>query len=259
MFAATDRRGRDLVLKLPAVRAGVADPAVAEAAALSGWADTRAAVTLVDATPDALLLLRARPGTTWPWSPPDSLDDLVAVAADVIMRLWAAPVSTTYRFPTLAEVYPDRERVTRADAAAEQRVRNEPDRGLPGLVRLPVAAAAAGRLISTAREVRLLHGDFISKNLVSDTTAPTGWLAIDPLPTTGDPASEAASFAAYQPAGLILPIAERLARALDLDVQRVLGWSAIWAVHQVAQAWRDDQEQLERLVESDQWRDLLLA
>lgn len=133
------------------------------------------------------------------------------------------------------------------------------DRRGRDLVRLPVAAAEAGRLISTAREVRLLHGDFISKNLVSDTTAPTGWLAIDPLPMTGDPASEAASFAAYQPAGLILPFAERLARALDLDVHRVLRWSAIWTVHRVAQAWRDDQERLERLVESDQWRDLLLT
>jgi len=256
VFAATDHHGRDLVLKLPTVRGDESDPAAAETAALSGWAATGAVVAVVDATPDALLLLRARPGTSWPWTPPGPLDDMVAIAADLLARIWASP-NTTYSFPKLTTVYADRERVAREDAAIEQRERRQPDRGVPGLRRLPAAATAAEQLISTAREARLLHGDFITKNLVSDATRPSGWLAIDPWPVTGDPAAEAAAFAAYHPAELILLIAEGLARALDLDLRRVLRWSAIWSVHQAAQAWRQDQEQLEGLVASRLLNELL--
>jgi len=105
VFAATDITGRDLVLKLPAARGNADDLTGAEAAALSIWASTGAAVTLVDATPDALLLTRARPRTLWPWSPPGSFDDLVGVAADLLYKLWAAP-SSSYLFPALEDVYP---------------------------------------------------------------------------------------------------------------------------------------------------------
>lgn len=256
VFAATDPLGRDLVLKLPAARSHGGDPTATEAAALSSWAATDAAVTLADVTPDALLLVRARPGVSWPWSPAGSLDDLIAIAADLLARLWASP-NRSYRFPTLTEVYPEDERAAREDAAVEQRERGEPERGLPGLLRLPLAATAAEQLISTAHDVRLLHGDFITKNLVSDASKPAGWLALDPLPMTGDAVAEVAAFAAYHPAELILPIAETLARALTLDVHRALRWSAVWTVHQAAQAWRDDQEQLEDLVRSPTLNDLL--
>ena len=176
VFDATDRAGRDLVLKLPAVRDNAADLTGAEAAALSLWALTGASVTLVDATPDALLLARVRPGMLWPWSPPGSLDDLVGVAADLLTRLWAAP-SASYSFRALKNVYPQSERVARQDAAWEQGRRGEPDRGTPGLQRLPMAAEAAGQLIATCAQEKLLHGDFITKNLVSDASSRMGgWL-----------------------------------------------------------------------------------
>jgi streptomycin 6-kinase len=256
VFAATDMAGRDLVLKLPAARDNADDLTGAEAAALSIWASTGASVTLVDASPDALLLARARPGTLWPWSPPGSLDDLVGVAADLLTRLWTAP-SAPDLFPALEDVYPQKERVARQDAAWEQRRRSEPDRGAPGLQRLHLAAQAAGQLIATCAEEKLLHGDFITKNLVSDASSRIGWVTLDPLPMTGDPAAEVAAFAAYHPAELILPIAEALAQALGLDQRRALRWAAIWTVHQAAQAWRDDQRQLEHLVASVTLDDLL--
>lgn len=256
VFAARDHVGQDLVLKLPAARTDTQDLTAAEAAALSSWSSTGVAVTLVDATPDALLLARARPGVLRPWSPEGTIDDGIAIAVDVLTRLWAQP-AVAYRFPTLAEVYRQDERVARVDAAFEQRERGEPDRGVPGLLRLPVAAAAAEHLISTCREQRVLHGDFITKNLVSDVTSPAGWVALDPLPMTGDPAAEVAAFAAYHPADLILPIAEGLARSLSLDIQRALQWAAIWSVHQAAQGWRDDQSQLEHVVELAAVNDLL--
>lgn len=256
VFAAQDLVGQALVLKLPATRTDTQDLTAAEAAALSSWSSTGVAVTLVDATPDALLLVRARPGILLPWSPDGTIDDGIAIAVDVLTRLWAQP-AVAYRFPTLAEVYNQDERVAREDAAFEQRERGEPDRGMPGLLRLPVASAAAEHLISTCREQRVLHGDFITKNLVSDVTSPAGWVALDPLPMTGDPAAEVAAFAAYHPADLILPVAEALARSLSVDIQRALHWAAIWTVHQTAQAWRDDQAQLERIVESAAMNDLL--
>ena len=256
VFAATDTTGRDLVLKLPAGRNNAANLTGAEAAALTLWAPTGASVTLVDATPDALLLARARPGTPWPWSPQRSLDDLVGVAADLLTRLWAAP-SSPYPFPALENVYPQKERVARQDAAWEQRRRGEPDRGTPGLQRLPLAAEAARQLIATCAEQKLLHGDFITKNLVSDASSRIGWVALDPQPMTGDPAAEVAAFAAYHPAELILPIAEALAQALGLDPRRALRWAAIWTVHQAAQAWRDDQQHLEHLAASATLNDLL--
>lgn len=256
VFAALDHSGRDLVLKLPATQSDVSDLTGAEAAALSIWAPTGAAVTLIDATSDALLLARARPGVTWPWSPPGPLGDLVGLAAELLGRLWAAPLNG-HPFLTLAEVYPREEQVAREDAASEQRRRADPDRGVPGLQRLPVTAVAAERLIATCTESRLLHGDFLTKNLVSDTTSPVGWVALDPLPMTGDPAAEVGAFAAYHPAELILPIAEALAQALGLDPHRALRWAAIWTVHQAAQAWRDDQEKLEQLVTSTTLNELL--
>ena len=80
-----------------------------------------------------------------------------------------------------------------------------------------MAAEAAGQLIATCAEEKLLHGDFITKNLISDASSRIGWVALDPLPMTGDPAAEVAAFAAYHPVKLILPIAEALAQALGLD------------------------------------------
>lgn len=74
--------------------------------------------------------------------------------------------------------------------------------------------------------------DFITKNIVSENTSPVGWVALDPLPVVGDPAAEVASFAAYHPAEIILPIAEALATEVGVAPQRALRWAAIWAVHQ---------------------------
>lgn len=249
VYAASDETGRDLVLKLPKSAAAVGDMAAAEAAALEAWSNTGAAVALVDATEDALLLSRVRPGTPMPWQPDEPWSDSVEIAAELLRRLWVTSLGT-YRYPTLADVYPEDERVAREDAEFEQRQRGEPDRGVPGLVRMPAAAAAAEQLISTTTAPALLHGDFITKNLLSDHSSRTGWVAIDPLPRIGDPAAEIATFSAYHPSDLILPIAETLAVAAGVLVKRALGWAAILAVHQTAQAWRDDQEALERLIAS---------
>ena len=82
VFAATDMAGRDLVLKLPAVRDDAADLTGAEAAALSLWASTGASVTLVDATPDALLQRRAADAAAGlPATVGGRSDDVIALTA----------------------------------------------------------------------------------------------------------------------------------------------------------------------------------
>jgi streptomycin 6-kinase len=249
VYAARDELGRDLVLKLPQTQAAAKGVTAAEAAALVAWANTGAAVALVDATADALLLVRVRPGTMLAWRREKPLDDLIEIAADLLRRLWSAPPGP-HRHSTLEQAYLEKERVVRQDAEWERRSRGEPDRGRPGLIRLPAAATAAQRLISTTAGTTLLHGDFITKNLLSDRESPTGWIAVDPLPVVGDPAAEVAAFAAYQPAEFILPIAEALAARVNVNPKRALGWTAVWSVHQAAQSWRDDQDALERMIES---------
>lgn len=249
VHAATDDQGRDLVLKVPEARADQAAVVAAEAAALQAWSRTGAAVSLVDATAEALLLVRSRPGTHAPWQPAPPLDELVGLAAELLDRLWFAEPGS-YGFDQLADRYHADERIAREDAAYERRTRGEPDRGAAGVDRLPAAGAAAARLIETAPSVTLLHGDFITKNLVRDDAAPVGWVALDPLPMIGEPACEVAVFAAYQPAELIMPIAESLADMTGVAPRRALVWAAIWSVHQSAQAWRDDQAELDQLVTS---------
>lgn len=257
VFAARDVEGRDVVLKLPPARDDGLGAASAEAAVLASWAGTGAAITLLDCTKDALLLERARPGDGWPWrSEAAAVELMVDVAAELLNRLWSAPM-TAHRLPTLTENYPEHERVAREDAALEQRERGEPDRGLPGLLRLPDARSAADHLGDTTLEPGLLHGDFITKNLVRHAGSPAGWVVLDPLPVIGDPCAEVGAFAAYQPAELILPVAESLARRAGVDAGRSLQWTAVWTVHQAAQAWRMDQTELEALVASATVRDLL--
>jgi streptomycin 6-kinase len=59
VHAARDEFGQDLVLKVPETRAATGDVTGAEPEALAAWASTGAAVALVDATADALLLVRS--------------------------------------------------------------------------------------------------------------------------------------------------------------------------------------------------------
>ena len=237
------------MLKVPEARDDQAAVVAAEAAALRAWRRSGAAVALVDATPEALLLVRSRPGTHAPWQPALPVHELVGVAAGLLARLWSCEPGS-YGFDRFADRYQADERTAQEDAAYERRTRGEPDRGAAGVDRLPAAGAAAARMIQTVPSTTLLHGDFITKNLVRDDAAPIGWVALDPLPMIGDPACDVAAFAAYQPAELIMPIAESLARMTGLSPARTLVWAAIWSVHQSAQGWRTDQEELDQLVDS---------
>ena len=56
---------------------------------------------------------------------------------------------------------------------------------------------------------------------------------------------------------MIMPRAEAIAGHMSLDRQRTLRWAAVWSVLQASQAWRDDQTDLEALLSSGQFEQLL--
>ncbi len=101
----------------------------------------------------------------------------------------------------------------------------------------------------------LLHGDFLDKNLLC---ARHGYVAIDPLPRLGDPCADIGFFAAcHPPAVTILPRASAIADRMGLDADRARRWAAIWTVHQDCQSWREDQQLLDELLDSDDFERLL--
>jgi streptomycin 6-kinase len=204
----------------------------AEAAALTAWARTGAAARLLDTDFDhgALLLEQIRPGTHLPGNDdPGAID----VAASLLGALHRAPLPA-FPFPASRQTFTRMERRARRDAAYEQRTRNEPERGRPGLQRLPLARAAATRLCQSPPRTVLLHGDFLAKNLLSNRT---GYVAIDPIPTIGDPCADVGFFAAgHPPAATILHKAGAIAELMGLDPQRAQRWAAVWTVLQACQA-----------------------
>ena len=62
-------------------------------------------------------------------------------------------------------------------------------------------------LATTAQRRVLLHGDFLTKNLLA---SGEGYRVIDPLPRLGDPAADVGMFAHDQPSASILDTAAEL-------------------------------------------------
>jgi streptomycin 6-kinase len=225
-----------------------------EAAALVAWAQTRAAVRLmdVDLAMGALLLERIRPGTPLP---ADNDEQATETAADLLTRLHRATPGP-FPFATLDEVYPALEAQALDDIRVERRARGEPERGSAGLIRLGAAEAAAMALCATADRPVLLHGDFVDKNILR--AAHANYVAVDPQPRIGDPHSDIGLFAAYHPpATAILQRAGMIAERMGLDAHRARRWAAVWTVHQSCQAWREDQQSLDRSLASEVFENLL--
>lgn len=225
----------DLVVKLPATAAEMR----AEAAALTAWADTGAAVRLVaaDFSCAALLLERVRPGI--PGGPVP-----VEAAADLLRRLHGVSAGG---FVSQVEIYPALEAAALDDIEYERTSRGEPDRAAAGLVRLDAARATAFRLCADSPRNVLLHGDFLTKNLLSTSD---GFVAIDPIPRLGDPASDIGFFASDHSPARILSVATELAGSMGASELRARQWAAVWTVLQTVSAWRDDQTELDALVET---------
>jgi aminoglycoside phosphotransferase (APT) family kinase protein len=209
--AGRDAGGRAVVLKVPtSARTGRR-----EIAALEAWAGCPVPrVYRSDARTGVFAMQRIVPGS------PLLHDDADAVAP-VLDALHAAggAAAGPGRFPPLRDGLLDRLR------RAAQRC------ALPGNeVGRALHARAAAQLERAPEPASgpavLLHGDFQPKNLLE--AARGAVAAIDPLPSVGDPAFDAATWSVLSPTSEpITARVEAIARALDCDPAPIARWAAL--------------------------------
>jgi streptomycin 6-kinase len=244
VFACTTSDGRQVVLKLnPPSAASYAGEPEHEAAALRAWAG-RGAVELLDFAADlgALLTRRALPGT-----PLDERNEARAleIVDGVLASLFRASVPRA-GFRSLRGVV-DRFLTAKLAAGGEAKELLQP--------RIEEARLSAHRLARSASKQMLLHGDLMDKNLLRDGDR---FVAIDPMPSVGDPHSDLGFWAATRspPQGLDAR-AEALARRLGLEPARAARWAAVYAVGLACESWRPDTAELRAWVQSARAQALL--
>lgn len=214
-----------------------------EAAALRAF-DGRGSVRLLDAAPEAglLLLERLRSGAVLTALADEAHDDAAtAIAAGVMRGLWR-PAPPGHDFPTVADW---------SQAFARLRARFGGGTGPLPSARVEEAESLFADLLASSAAPVLLHGDLHHDNILSAERRP--WLAIDPKGIVGEPAYEVGALLRNlwpdrhthrDPARLLERRAHRLAEALDLDPARVRGWavaqavlSAVWSVEDNDDGW----------------------
>ena len=218
--AGTRADGAEVVLKI----AWPHKEAETEAAGLRAF-DGRGAVRLLEADEAdfVLLLERCRPGDEL-WGVP--FDEALAVAAEVLQRLWRAPrPGDAGTITTLAAT------VEAWNAGHATGATGYP----PDLV---AAAARLGtELVATTEEVVVVHGDFNPFNVVRAQREP--WLAIDPKPLLGDRAYDLAQFlvnydeqarSSGDPKRFYGHAIASFADALGLDPFRIAGWAFVKSI-----------------------------
>ncbi|WP_338783459.1 aminoglycoside phosphotransferase family protein [Streptomyces sp. DG1A-41] len=249
--------GTPAVLKLAPGRARPE----AERAALAHWGG-RGAVQLLEPPPSSrlrssgeippstegvLLLERLHPDVSV-----RSLPEAKALleAAGTLRRLWVEPPAD-YPFETVAE------RTGRQAEAMRARARVDPE--VAPLV--DVALAAREELLAAPPEHRLLHGTFRQSKVLSGERMP--WLAVGPDPVVGECAFDLARLVRdrvedliAQPSGAATTRrrVKRLAESLDVDQERLRGWTLFRAVESGARARRVGRERdAELLLEFAGW------
>ncbi|CAL9293905.1 aminoglycoside phosphotransferase family protein [Streptomyces olindensis] len=221
--------GTPAVLKLAPGRARPE----AERAALAHWAG-RGAVQLLEPglpTEGVLLLERLHPDVSV-----RSLPEAKALleAAGTLRRLWVEPPAD-FPFETVAE------RTGRQAEAMRARAQADPE--VAPLVDLALAARA--ELLAAPPEHRLLHGTFRQSKVLAGERMP--WLAVGPDPVVGECAFDLARLVRdrvedliAQPSGAATTRrrVKRLAESLDVDQERLRGWTLFRAVESGVRAGR---------------------
>ncbi|MFL5883554.1 MAG: aminoglycoside phosphotransferase family protein [Thermoleophilaceae bacterium] len=212
LMAAAAPDGRPVVLKcLPDL-----ELARREAVALGAWRGVPGVVQLLDAKLEegVLLLERIVPGSTF--APADGGAE---AAAALIERVHGCAADAPTGVPTLSEQIGGQ--MAKASARLDS-VGVMPRRALDDLVLL------AADLADPMRPTTLLHGDMQPRNILS---GPGGSpILIDPRPSIGDPAFDAATWALKQlPVEAAWARAERIRGLLGLDADRVGGWMRVLA------------------------------
>ncbi|MEU1193828.1 aminoglycoside phosphotransferase family protein [Streptomyces sp. NPDC005859] len=204
----------------------------AERAALAHWGGL-GAVQLLEGpqTAGALLLERLHPDVSV-----RSLAEAKALleAAGALRRLWVEPPAG-HSFESVADRTGRQAAAMRASAEAEPEVAALVD----------AALAARAELLATPPEHRLLHGTFRQSKVLAGYRMP--WLAVGPDPVVGECAFDLARLVRDRVEDLIASQSgaattrrrvKRLAESLELDQDRLRGWTLFRAVESGVRARR---------------------
>ncbi|RPF36686.1 aminoglycoside phosphotransferase family protein [Streptomyces sp. TLI_185] len=223
--------GTPAVLKLAPPRARPES----ERAALAHWGGI-GAVQLVEpfTTEGVLLLERLHPDVSV-----RSLPEAKALleAAGTLRRLWVEPPvgKDAHPFETVAERTGRQAEAMRATASGFAEV----------AVLVDAALAARAELLAAPPEDRLLHGTFRQSKVLAGERMP--WLAVGPDPVVGECAFDLARLVRDRVEDLIASPAgaattrrrvKRLAESLDVDQERLRGWTLFRAVESGVRALR---------------------
>ncbi|MFF8907864.1 aminoglycoside phosphotransferase family protein [Streptomyces olivaceoviridis] len=236
--------GTPAVLKLAPPRARPES----ERAALAHWGG-RGAVQLLEAGAEdgALLLERLHPDVSV-----RSLPEAKALleAAGTLRRLWVAPPSG-HVFETVAE------RTGRQAVAMRAGAGTDPE----AAPLVEAALAARAELLAAPPEQLLLHGTFRQSKVLSGERMP--WLAVGPDPVVGESAFDLARLVRDRVEDLIAASSgpsttrrriKRLAESLEVDQERLRGWTLFRAVESGVRARRVGREKdAELLLEFASW------
>ncbi|MFF0159569.1 aminoglycoside phosphotransferase family protein [Streptomyces sp. NPDC005263] len=219
--------GTPAVLKLAPPRARPES----ERAALVRWAGRGAVQLLEPCTAEGVLLLeRLRPDVSV-----RSLPEAKALleAAGALRRLWVEPGD--HAFETVAERTGRQAEAMRASAAADAEVAELVD----------AALSVRADLLAAPPERRLLHGTFRQSKVLAGERMP--WLAVGPDPVVGECAFDLARLVRDRVEDLIASPSgpattrrrvKRLAESLDVDQDRLRGWTLFRAVESGVRARR---------------------
>ncbi|MFD3501774.1 aminoglycoside phosphotransferase family protein [Streptomyces sp. NPDC058678] len=223
--------GTPAVLKLAPPRARPES----ERAALAHWGGLGAVQLLEPFAAEGVLLLeRLHPDVSV-----RSLPEAKALleAAGTLRRLWVEPPAgeDAHVFETVAERTGRQAEVMRASAGADAEVTALVD----------AALAARSELLAAPPEDRLLHGTFRQSKVLAGERTP--WLAVGPDPVVGECAFDLARLVRDRVEDLIASPSgaattrrrvKRLAESLDVDQERLRGWTLFRAVESGVRALR---------------------
>ncbi|WP_030686034.1 aminoglycoside phosphotransferase family protein [Streptomyces sp. NRRL B-1347] len=234
--------GTPAVLKLVPPRSRPAS----ERAALAHWGGLGAVRLLDAAAADGVLLIERLQRDVSVRSLPEAKSMLEA--AGTLRRLWVAPPDG-HRFETVAERTGRQAEAMRACADPE----------VTPLV--DAALAARAELLADAPEDRLLHGTFRQSKVLAAERVP--WLAVGPDPVVGECAFDLARLVRDRVEDLIATPSgaavtrrrvKRLAESLDVEQERLRGWTLFRAVESGVRALRVGRDQdAELLLEFAGW------
>ncbi|MGW2711399.1 aminoglycoside phosphotransferase family protein [Streptomyces sp. NPDC001356] len=236
--------GTPAVLKLAPPRARPES----ERAALAHWSGLGAVQLLeAEAEDGALLLERLHPDVSV-----RSLPEARALleAAGTLRRLWVAPPAG-HVFETVAE------RTGRQAVAMRAGAGTNPETA----PLVEAALAARTELLAAPPEELLLHGTFRQSKVLSGDRMP--WLAVGPDPVVGESAFDLARLVRDRVEDLIAASSgpsttrrriKRLAESLEVDQERLRGWTLFRAVESGVRARRVGREKdAELLLEFASW------